>query len=689
MRTLQTIILGGTTLFLTLLLPFSLSHGVAAGNPSSEGKAETMLMFVGEDLDVLSIASRREESAWNAPAVAQVITEKEMREKGMETVSQALALTPGFYMAKKEWGSSPFLRGIPDSVLFLYDTVPLGSDISKSSHPIDQELSLAAVKRIEIVRGPGSVLWGPDAYAGIVNIVPLTGRDVTGVEAGFFSQGLSDGGGAYSRIGMNRGAWDGFLAVSGRSGEEEAFDGVNLVRFWGEEASPVSYEERFGTLSSSRSHDMEASGNLTYGKWLTFSMRLSDTMTPYEVSNEAGSLTWPEERNMSTTQAKIEARKEIGGDDALRFTFFYAGMRPEHRIVDLTIPYDEDTLYGEAVYDHGVMDGKGIFTGGISFRKKRITDAPVWNSYFPDYFGEENLLFFPQYVQADYHSELFSLFGQYVHRVGDFEWLLGLRNDDHSNYQDKVSYTTGLVWSPDETRHIKMFYGNAYRTPFAKQLRTESLPALENIESFNIVFGYKPVKALNLSLCGFTSTIDNHVKEDPYAGLSDPNRQRIRGIEGQVSLLLSNRVTLGNNFTFLENNGPDETYWLVEGLSVDEEGNLVYENPKERRYPYDTGPLYHGNLWVLLKPLDAWTCFANARYSDATKWIHPRSETVQSLPGAWLFDVAMGYQPDRLPGFVMELKLNNLLDKTSALPGTNYLIERDGRCVVFTMRKKW
>jgi outer membrane receptor for ferrienterochelin and colicin len=108
----------------------------------SEGSArnDTLLMFVGEDLEVLSIASRRQESAWQAPAVAHVITREEMKDRGIRTLSHALEMEPGFYMAKKEWGTQPYLRGIPDSVLLLYDTVPTGSDQQVPS--LDHELSL-------------------------------------------------------------------------------------------------------------------------------------------------------------------------------------------------------------------------------------------------------------------------------------------------------------------------------------------------------------------------------------------------------------------------------------------------------------------------------------------------------------------------------------------------------------------
>ena len=178
-----------------------------------------MLMFVGEDLNVLSIASRREESARQAPAVANVITRQMLETNGAYTLSQALAQMPGFYMGQKEWGTQPYLRGIPDSVLLLHDTVPLSSDMTKSVHPLDDDLSLAGIKRIEIIRGPGSVLWGADAYAGIVNMVPLTGKDVNGVETGVHYGDPGSQSGFYINTGHDGGKWDAFLSVSGREAD--------------------------------------------------------------------------------------------------------------------------------------------------------------------------------------------------------------------------------------------------------------------------------------------------------------------------------------------------------------------------------------------------------------------------------------------------------------------------------------
>lgn len=120
------------SLGIIVLWILALMVGTLRAEEAPADNDDTLLMFVGEDLDVLTIASRREEGARQAPAVARVITRETLEEMGVRTLSQALETAPGFHMAQKEWGTQPYLRGIPDSVLFLYDTVPLGSDVSKS-----------------------------------------------------------------------------------------------------------------------------------------------------------------------------------------------------------------------------------------------------------------------------------------------------------------------------------------------------------------------------------------------------------------------------------------------------------------------------------------------------------------------------------------------------------------------------
>ncbi|TFG93284.1 MAG: outer membrane cobalamin receptor protein, partial [Syntrophobacterales bacterium] len=420
---------------LMLLVLYSTAVPLWATEPVAiASRNDTLLMFVGEDLNVLSIASRRQESAWQAPAVARVVTRKELRERGTHTLSQVLEAEPGFYMAKKEWGTKPYLRGIPESVLFLYDTVPLGSDISKFLHPLDRELSLAPVKRIEIIRGPGSVLWGPDAFAGIVNVVPMTGKDLNGTEAGASYSNPGDQRGFFLNLGHDAGPWNAFMSVSGREGTEDN-DVCNLVRFWGDgTAPPVAPEDRYGMEEPGTSRYIEASGNLSLGDWFTLSGMVSDYKRPYAMSAVAGTgeaFTWRESRSAPFGFIKVEAKKDLDRSSALRFTGSYSWINPEYETIDITFKQREKTTYGEIIYDRSFLAGRSLFTGGASYRKKDIHDAPIWDSYLPDYLGSGNETFLPRISQEDYSTSLVSAFCQYNHKIGNIDLLLGLRNDDH------------------------------------------------------------------------------------------------------------------------------------------------------------------------------------------------------------------------------------------------------------------
>ena len=360
----------------TLAVILGVVHVCADQNRAEALQEETLLMFVGEETKVLGIASRREQSAWQAPAIARVITQDELRAQGTQTLSQALERIPGFFRAPKEWGTQPYLRGIPDSILFLYDTVPLGSSVTKSIHPIDYDLALQPVKRIEIINGPGSVLWGPDAFAGIVNIVPKTGKDLQGVESGALYASPGDHFGAYLNAGHDGGWWNSFFSVNSRQGDEEDRS-YNIARFWGDDHIPVPPEDRLGSGTPEASKYFEAYGHLSFSDWLAVSGRFAFNDKRYTMSSTQSELRWQERQSSPFYHLKLEAKQELDAVSALKLTGFYTALTQDHEVIDRIQTQKESTSYGEIVYDRSLMTGTGIFTGGVSYLHKQVDDAPI------------------------------------------------------------------------------------------------------------------------------------------------------------------------------------------------------------------------------------------------------------------------------------------------------------------------
>ncbi len=666
-------------LFISLVL-----FGVCPGFAS-----DTMLMFVGEDLEILSLASRREEAAWNAPAIAHVITWETIDNAGDATIADLLEKTPGFYVNEREQGSVPYLRGIPDSALFLFDTVSMGSGANKSYHNIDNEVFLTSVKRIEIVRGAGSVLWGPDAFAGVVNVVPFTGADFQGVETGVGGSSLDESRSAFVKYGVDKGRWSSFVSVSARSVQEDD-DTYNVVKFWNDGGTAAPELERMGSDTLDDSQYYEVYSSISFDRWLTLSARVSDANKVYTVSDGTGDYTWKEERSNPTRTFKVEASKSTGIDSGIRFTGYYTDYDLDLDIIDKAFDQSEQSLYGELIYDQSLFTGDGLLTTGVSWRENKFSDTLVWKSFMPNYLEENESNWLPIFETKDYENRLGSVFGQYRHRFSSLELWAGVRSDDHDQFEDKVSYSLGAAWSFSPGLLLKTIYGTAYRTPFASQVSQDDDIALEHINSTNVQLAWMPGKETKVSLTLFRNEIDNHVVEDRYegVGLSSPNSQTIDGAELEWDFKLTDRLSFAGNVTVLNNSGSDETY-LYSWYDVGDDPVYTILN-----YDYDAGAETMANLSLNWRVTDHITVVPELRYFSSTQF-HYFNETGPSdietitiqCPEVWLMDFHLKIK-DIFP-FSLDFFVENLWDEQYSVPGMYSVIQGQSFNAGVLIKMRW
>jgi len=235
---------------------------------------------------------------------------------------------------------------------------------------------------------------------------------------------------------------------------------------------------------------------------------------------------------------------------------------------------------------------------------------------------------------------------------------------------------------------LKLLYGTAYRTPFAKQLLEEEEPDLEEISSINAQAAWRPSKRAGVAVSGFLSSIENHILEDPYAGLSEPNHQDIRGVEIEGHLSPAKSLDFSANLTLIDNSGPDETYHSFLYIEPGPGGIWVpvYE---DRTYPYDTGPTSLFNLTGTWRPVEKVTAFARLGYFSSRQLIYPKGETFRSSPSVWLLDVSATIRDIVFPGLQLQVSVKNLFDKDYETPGTYRTIEGEPLTVEVVLRKRW
>ncbi|NJL58769.1 MAG: TonB-dependent receptor [Desulfobacteraceae bacterium] len=275
----------------------------------------------------------------------------------------------------------------------------------------------------------------------------------------------------------------------------------------------------------------------------------------------------------------------------------------------------------------------------------------------------------PTLNHEDYTARLTSVFAQYSQKIGNAEFWAGIRDDEHDVYQDHLSYNIGAVWSPSSRWIVKLLYGTAYRTPFARQLLSDETPDLENINSISGQLSWKPLKQAGLSLTLFNSRIDNHIMEDPYAGLSVPNHQNIIGAEFEASLSPTESIDLFANITVIHNEGPNEIYKFYTSTFTFEDGTTVkYYDDIE--YPYDTGPEQILNIGGTWRPFEKTSMFISLGYISSTELVFPRGKTSQSFSGRCLMNLNTTIQDILGQGTELGVSFRNLTAQDYETAGT-------------------
>jgi vitamin B12 transporter len=119
--------------------------------------------------DLVVTATRTEWGADKIPAATTVLHGDDLRARGVRFVGEALREVPGMMLVQTgSYGAvtSAFMRGgESDYVKVLVDGIPLNTPGGALNLA---DLSLDDIDRIEVVRGPASVLYGADAMSGVV-----------------------------------------------------------------------------------------------------------------------------------------------------------------------------------------------------------------------------------------------------------------------------------------------------------------------------------------------------------------------------------------------------------------------------------------------------------------------------------------------------------------------------------------
>jgi len=161
-----------------------------SGNDAAQAGQESDLSLIYGDEDIVSIATGTAQPISRAPAVASVITAEHIKQIGATELDQVLETIPGLHVAVSARGYSPIytIRGVYSDtnpqVLMLINGIPITNVFAGDRSQVWAGMPVNDIARIEVIRGPGSAVYGADAYAGVINIITKDANDIKGTEIG-------------------------------------------------------------------------------------------------------------------------------------------------------------------------------------------------------------------------------------------------------------------------------------------------------------------------------------------------------------------------------------------------------------------------------------------------------------------------------------------------------------------------
>ncbi len=201
-----------------------LGVGLLHAQEGQEGMDLEALLY-GTEL-VVEAATKRVERAVEAPSNVTVFTYEDLQKLGVQTVLELIRLIPGGDVHLESLLPMATIRGLTtpyaNKILFLIDGRPMNTAALGYGYYDFQQPIGPWVERVEIIKGPGSALYGANAYAGVINIV--TRKPDTVAHAAYEVGAGELGTGYLSGFATARLPGDGAMMLGGRFLFSEGFD---------------------------------------------------------------------------------------------------------------------------------------------------------------------------------------------------------------------------------------------------------------------------------------------------------------------------------------------------------------------------------------------------------------------------------------------------------------------------------
>lgn len=540
-----------------------------AGAAAAQNTEEEDLALAYGDKSTVSIATGSPQAITRAPAVATVITARDIAAMGATDLDQVLESVPGLHVSMSNIALNPIyeIRGIATQrnpqVLMLVNGIPITSVFLGDRGEVWGGMPLENVARIEVIRGPGSALYGADAFSGVINVITKTAADIKGTEYGLRAGSFNsrDAWAQYGgKLGMLNAAF--YLGAGKTDGQKgiiqqdvlSAKGPVNAERKALDARADLSHEAwRFRAAYQKREVGTGAgvAGSLDPNGRTRLSRLYLDLS--YEKTN------WAPNWDLSGVAGYYDNKEK--GDPA--YTLFPAGT---------TLPSGtfQNGMIGnpEHAERHSHASISAFYTRfeqhrirlGTGYRLEDLYEAQETKNFdknlqplpgIVDATGDPNLV----YMMPHKRNVSYAFAQDEWSFAKDWALTAGVRHDRYSDFGGTTNPRLALVWDAAYNVVVKAMHGTAFRAPSFAELYAINNPVAtgnanlkpETITTDELAFSWQPSARLQNNLNFFRYRMRNIIlPATPYQNTGD---QVGRGFEFESTLDATSDVRLTGNFS--------------------------------------------------------------------------------------------------------------------------------------------
>ena len=469
-----------------------------------------------------------------------VITRDDIQRRQVRYVSDLLRAVPGFAVSHSGVvGSQTQVRvrgSEANHVLVLIDGVR-ANDPATGDEFRWEYLSTANVERVEIVRGPQSALWGSDAIGGVVHIITR-------------SKDTSPGAGAYVEAGSENtlnGALNGNVGGDnwslGLGIEQLKTDGYNVSRT-GDENDDADITT--ATLNASFAPSDAVA--------VTLGARSVDAYSQFDaVDHFVTGLPADSDVATDARQTYVQLGATVGAADArVRHHLNARNFDSENRnlvdgIDDTSTASDRTTF----AYQADISLGQGRLSLALEHEQTRFEQRG------PIVFGDPN---------QDQEMVVTGATADFEGRTSDYvTWLLSLRFDDHSDFDDIATGRASVAWAVADRTTFRASIGTGQKTPtfierfgfFPRSFVGNAALKPEYSTSYDIGID-RQLASATLQLSVFRQDLEDEINgfycpnpwPAPCTATNMDGKSERRGIEAAASWDATDRLTIGATYTY-------------------------------------------------------------------------------------------------------------------------------------------